>query len=83
MERQIWESVTIDRMSPEDCLNLESEWGQLRTPGLVNKDREIRKKRPERTYKGRRKRKREEIGEENRKVSREEAPLQPRKRVRK
>ena len=37
LERQIWESVWIDRLStkPEACLNLKSEWGQSQTPHLM------------------------------------------------
>ena len=33
LERQVWESVNIDRLSlnPEACLNLKSEWGLLQT----------------------------------------------------
>ena len=41
LERQIWESVAIDRLSghsPNACLNLKSEWGHSRTPALVNKE---------------------------------------------
>ena len=34
LERQVWESVHIDRLSltPEACLNLNSEWGLSQTP---------------------------------------------------
>ena len=40
LARQIWESVRIDSLSKdkEACLNLKSEWGQTRTPGLQNKN---------------------------------------------
>ena len=39
LERQVWESVNIDRLSitPEACLNLKSEWGQSQTPYLQPK----------------------------------------------
>ena len=56
-ERQIWESVAIDRLSshsPNTCLNLKSEWGHSRTPALVNKDNNKVRKRPELEKKGRR-----------------------------
>ena len=49
LARQVWESISIDMMSaqkPESCLNLKSEWGQSRTPALVNKERPVGK-RPE------------------------------------
>ena len=65
LERQIWESVAIDRMSsrsPEGCLNLKSEWGQSRTPALMNKDNFSGRKRPEKEKKGRRCRDREGSG---------------------
>ena len=55
LARQVWESVTIDIMSarkPESCLNLKSEWGQSRTPALVNKERPAGRK-PERMKDGR------------------------------
>ena len=40
LARQIWESVKIDTLSGdmEACLNLKSEWGLSRTPGLQNKN---------------------------------------------
>merc|ERR1711867_350022 len=39
LERQVWESVYIDRLSgkEEACLNLKSEWGLSQTPSLQNK----------------------------------------------
>ena len=54
LARQVWESVTIDIMSarkPDACLNLKSEWGQSRTPTLVNKERPAGRK-PERMKDG-------------------------------
>jgi len=39
LERQVWESVLIDRLSRKegvDCLNLRSEWGKSRKPFLMN-----------------------------------------------
>ena len=56
----------IDQMSakaPDTCLNLKSEWGQSRTPALVNKERPLRKK-PERC-KGGKARERNEAEDED------------------
>ena len=41
LERQVWESVMIDRLSDslEMCLNLKSEWGMSRKPSLQAKGR--------------------------------------------
>ena len=39
LERQVWESVIIDRLSRKegvDCLNQRSEWGKSRKPFLMN-----------------------------------------------
>ena len=40
MARQVWESVQIDKLSRDKnaCLNLKSEWGMSRTPGLQNRE---------------------------------------------
>ena len=47
LERQVWESVIIDRVSRkggEVCLNLKSEWGGTLKPSLHSKERkEVRK----------------------------------------
>ena len=41
LERQVWESVQIDRLSlkGDTCLNLKTEWGSTNTPSLENKAR--------------------------------------------
>ena len=80
LERQIWESITIDMLarSPESCLNLKLEWGLSRTPRLINKDKQPARKKLEQGYKGRRERQKPvEKGDKQ-----EEDP-QPRKRQRK
>ena len=47
LERQVWESVCIDRLSgkEEGCLNLKSEWGLSQAPSLQNKTK-MRSKAP-------------------------------------
>ena len=67
LERQIWESVAIDRLSghsPNACLNLKSEWGHSRTPTLVNKEYSEEGRRKELGKKGSRPREREKEGNE-------------------
>ena len=41
LERQVWESVMIDRLSHkiEACLNLKNEWGHSKNPSLNAKAR--------------------------------------------
>ena len=41
LERQVWESVMIDRLSGslKECFNLKSEWGLSRKPSLQTKGR--------------------------------------------
>ena len=64
--------------NPKGWLNLKSEWGQSRTPALINKDGDIGRKRPEKMKKGMRNREKEQCGDEQQKDE-EEAP-HPRKR---
>ena len=49
LERQVWESVIIDRLSGslEMCQNLKSEWGMSRKPSLQAKGRPLNTKQKE------------------------------------
>ena len=79
LEKQIWESVAIDRLSshsPSSYLNLKSEWGQSRMPALIIKDSGKDRKEPEK--KGRRQRDKEVDSEMQEEGKDEET--QPRKR---
>ena len=66
LARQIWESVKIDTLSGdmEACLNLKSEWGHSRTPGLQNKNWNPIRRQPKEEEKENRREREEEDKEE-------------------
>ena len=68
LERQVWESVSIDRLStsPGSCLNMKSEWGLSQTPHLQAKPNKPGNKPKDEGRKGKRPQRRdlEGVGEE-------------------
>ena len=61
LERQVWESVNIDRLStnPRSCLNLKSQWGLSQTPFLQAKPNKPGRKPKDDIRKGKRHERRE------------------------